>query len=82
MCLDAYGLDLVQYCRVSGLSWDTMLKHTELQFEPTRGPDILLMLERGTQRGVSIVSMRYVKANNSYMKMDCNESEPQNFIHT
>lgn len=40
--------------------------------------DIHLFIERGTWGGISMVSKRYPKANNLYVK-DCNPSEPTIF---
>lgn len=41
--------------------------------------DMHLFIERGTWGGISVVSKRYAKANNLYVK-DCDPSEPNNCI--
>ena len=51
-CLEYYGLDPCHYFSSSGLSWDAMLKMTEIELELISDTDI---------------AKRYSKANNKYM---------------
>jgi len=42
-------------------------------------PDMVLMIEQGIREGVSMISKRYSRANNKYMK-DFNSKEKSKFI--
>ena len=79
ICLKNYGLDPVYYFTAPGLAWDAMLKMTGINLELLNDVDMLLMIEKGIRGGVSMVSNRYGKANNKYMK-DFNESELSKFL--
>ena len=79
ICLINYGLDPVYYYTAPGLAWDAMLKMTGVNLELLSNVDMLLMIEKGIRGGVSMVSNRYGKANNKYMK-DFNEKEPSKFL--
>ena len=79
ICLINYGLDPVYYYSAPGLAWDAMLKMTGVNLELLSNVDMLLMIEKGIRGGVSMVSNRYGKANNKYMK-DFNKKEPSKFL--
>ena len=79
ICLKNYGLDPVYYYTAPGLAWDAMLKMTKINLELLSDVDKLLMIEKGIRGGVSMISNRYGKANNKYMK-DFNEKEPSKFL--
>ena len=79
ICLINYGLDPVYYYTAPGLSWDAMLKMTGVNLELLSNIDMLLMIEKGIRGGISIISNRYGKANNKYMK-DFNKSELSKYL--
>ena len=79
ICLKNYGLDPVHYYTAPGLAWDAMLKITKINLELLSDVDKLLMIEKGIRGGISIISNRYGKANNKYMK-DFNNSEPSKYL--
>ena len=79
ICLKNYGLDPVYYYTAPGLAWDAMLKMTGVNLELLSNIDMFLMIEKGIRGGVSMVSNRYGKANNKYMK-DFNEKEPSKYL--
>ena len=79
ICLKKYGLDPVYYYTAPGLAWDAMLKMTGVNLELLSNVDMLLMIEKGIRGGISIISNRYGKANNKYMK-DFNKSEPSKYL--
>ena len=63
-----YGLDPAWYFTAPGLAWDAMLKITKAVLELIIDPDVALMIEKGIHGGVCMISKRYGKANNPYMK--------------
>ena len=79
ICLKNYGLDPVYYYTAPGLAWDAMLKMTGINLELLSDVDKLLMIEKGIRGGISIISNRYGKANNKYMK-DFNKKEPSKYL--
>ena len=79
ICLKNYGLDPVYYYTAPGLAWDAMLKMTKINLELLSDVDKLLMIEKGIRGGISIISNRYGKANNKYMK-DYNKKEPSKYL--
>ena len=79
VCLKNYGLDPVYYYTAPGLAWDAMLKITKVNLELLSDYDMLLMIERGIRGGISIISNRYGKANNKYMK-DYNKTKPSKYL--
>ena len=79
ICLKNYGLDPVYYYTAPGLAWDAMLKMTKINLELLSDVDKLLMVEKGIRGGISIISNRYGKANNKYMK-DFNKKEPSKYL--
>ena len=68
LCLKIYKLDPVYYFTAPGLAWDACLKMTNIQLELLSDVNMLLMFEKGIRGGISIISNRYGKANNKYMK--------------
>ena len=79
LCLKNYGLDPVHYYTAPGLAWDASLKMTNINLELLTNIDMLLMVEKGIRGGISIISNRYGKANNKYMK-DFNKMEPSKYL--
>ena len=64
MCLEYYGLDTCHYFSSPGLSWDEMLKMTEIELELISVIDMHLPIEKGMRGGISYIAKRYSKANN------------------
>ena len=79
LCLKNYGLDPAHYYTAPGLAWDAMLKMTKINLELLSDIDKLLMIEKGIRGGISIISNRYGKANNKYMK-DHNKKEASKYL--
>ena len=75
LCLKIYGLDPVYYFTAPGLAWDACLKMTDIDLELLSDPDMLLMFEKGIRGGISMISNRYGKANNKYMKKGFNRNK-------
>ena len=67
-CLQYYKLDPCHYFTRPGLSWDAMLKMTNVKLELMTNIDMFQFIEKGMRGGVSYIANRYGKANNKYMK--------------
>jgi hypothetical protein len=63
-----YELDPAHYYSSPGLSWDAMLKFTDVKLELLTDPDMLYFFMEGIRGRLSFVSKRYVETNNKYMK--------------
>jgi len=79
ICLDDYKLDPAHYFTSPGLSWDAMLKMTNVKLELISDIDMFQFIEKGLRGGTSYIANRYGKANNKYMK-DHNKNEPSKYI--
>ena len=78
-CLEYYKLDPCHYFTSPGLSWDAMLKMTDIKLELMTDIDMFQFIEKGLRGGISYIANRYGKANNKYMK-DYNENTPSKYI--
>ena len=67
-CMQYYKLDLCHYFTSPGLSWDAMLKMTNIKLELMTDIDMFQFIEKGMRGGVSYIANRYGNANNKYMK--------------
>lgn len=52
---------------------------TDVHLELFTDPDMHLFIERGLRGGISMISQRYAKANNSYVE-DYIHSQPNNYL--
>lgn len=68
LCLNNYKLDPAWYYTALGLAWDACLKITRVKLELLTDPDMLLLFEAGIRGGVSMITNRYGRANNPYMR--------------
>ena len=78
-CLKYYGLDPCHYFSCCGLSWDAMLKMTDIKLEKISGIDKYSSIEKGLRGGISYIAKRYAKANNKYIN-DYDPKTPSTFI--
>ena len=78
-CLKYYELDPCHYFSSPGLSWDAMLKMTDVKLEKISDIDKYLFIEKGSRGGISYIAKRYAKANNKYMN-DYDPEKPSTFI--
>ena len=64
-----YGLDPSQgYFTLPNYAWDCMLKMTGVSLEKMTDIDMYQFCEKAIRGGTSLISHRYAKANNKYMK--------------
>lgn len=70
IALKHYGLDpcCKKYLTLPSFAWDAMLKKTGIVLDQLTDPDMYLFCEKGLRGGISMISHRYAKANNKYMK--------------
>ena len=78
-CSEYYKLDPCHYFTSPGLSWDSMLKMTDIQLELMTDIDMFQFIEKGMHGGISYIANRYGKANNKYMK-EYDDNEAQKYI--
>ena len=78
-CLEYYKLDPCHYFTSPGLSWDAMLKMTDIKLELMTDIDMFQFIEKGMRSGISNITHRYGKANNKYMK-EYDENAPSKYL--
>ena len=78
-CLEYYKLDPCHYFTSPGLSWDAMLKMTDIKLELMTDIDMFQFIEKGMRGGISYIANRYGEANNKYMKK-YDEKAPSKYI--
>ena len=79
VCMENYHLDPAFYYTAPGLAWDACLKINKVKLELLTDYEMLMMVEKGIRGGVSMISTRYGKANNPYMK-DYDPDLPTKYI--
>ena len=78
-CMQYYKLDPCHYFTSLGLSWDAMLKMTNIKLELMTDIDMFQFIEKGMHGGVSYIANRYINVNNKYMK-EYGEKAPSKYI--
>ena len=78
-CMLYYKLDPCHYFSSPGLSWDSMLKMTNIKLELITDIDMYQFIEKGMRGGISYIANRHSKANNKYMK-DYDETLSSKYI--
>ena len=66
--LEYYELDLCHYFNSPGLSWDAMLKMTEMEQKLISDSDMYLFTEKRMRGGISYIAKRFSKAISKYMQ--------------
>lgn len=72
VCVNAYELDPANYLTAPSLSWDAMLKLTNIKLETfnDKQSNMLLFVENGIRGGICMISKRFSQANNKYLSED------------
>ena len=78
-CLQYYKLDPCHYYTSQGLSWDAMVKITDIKLEFMTDIDMFQFIQKGTRGGISYIANRFGEANNKYIK-EYNKEKPSNYI--
>jgi len=78
-CLEYYKLDPCHYFTSPGLSWDSMLKMTDIKLELMTDVDMFQFIEEGMRGGTSYIAHRFGEANNKYMK-SFDKTKPSKYI--
>ena len=78
-CLQYYKLDPCHYFSLPGLSFDAMLKMTDIKLDLITDIDMFQFIEKGLKGGISYIANRYGKENNKYMKK-YDEKLPSKYI--
>ncbi len=81
LSMRTYGLDPAHYLTTPSLTWDACLKHTNVFLELITDPEMYLFFESGMRGGISVISNRYARANNPYLKLeDYDSDQPHSYI--
>ena len=78
-CLEFHKLDPCHYFTSPGLSWDAMLKMTNIKLELMIDIDMFQFIEKGMRGSISYIANRYGKGNNKYMK-SYDKTKPTKYI--
>lgn len=79
-CIATHSLDPAHYFGAPGLSFDAMLKYTDVSIELFTDVDMLMFAENGIRGGVSQINKRYTKANNQYMNDEFDASKEKSYL--
>ena len=80
VCLDNYGLDPAHFYTAPGLAWKASLKKTGVNLELLKGPDMLLMFERGIRGGITQSVHKWAIVNNPYMACEYDPLRPTHYL--
>ena len=79
MCLKYYELDPCHYVGSPGLSWDAMLKISEIELKIISITDMYLFVEKRMRGSISYIAKKFNKVNNKYIK-SCDNSKQSKYI--
>ena len=82
ICLDpaTYQLDPAHYVSAPQLSWDAMLKCTEVKLQLISDAEMFRMIDAGMRGGVCMISKRYARAHKKDLGDMYDPSQPSNYI--
>jgi hypothetical protein len=70
LSIEFYGLDPAQYLTLPSLSWDAMLKFTNINLQLFTDPEMHSFIESSIRGGVATISHRFARANNPYLRAE------------
>ncbi|XP_050518973.1 uncharacterized protein LOC126893074 [Diabrotica virgifera virgifera] len=79
ICHKEYNLDPCHYITAPALSWDAMLRYTEIELELLTDVDMVHFLKKGVRGGVAQCSKREAVANNQYVP-NYDPQQPESYI--
>ena len=80
VCYEKFHLDPAHYITAPSLGMDGMLKMTEIELGLLTYIDMYLFFEGGIREGVSTITNRYGRANNTYMGDQYDPNKPSKYI--
>ena len=79
--LENYGLRPSYYLRAPGLSWDAMLKMTNIKLELISDHYLYIIFGKGMRGGISCISNKCSKANSKYLKFYYPKQKSKHIIY-
>lgn len=79
MTLEYYGLDACHFYTAPGLAWQAALKMSGICLELLTTPDMYNFFELACRGGISMITQKYARANNTYVK-DYDPSKPSSYL--
>ncbi|XP_044742351.1 uncharacterized protein LOC123304854 [Chrysoperla carnea] len=79
VCYSTYGLEAIYYYTIPGLTFDAMLKVTQVELDLITDINILNFVENSIRGGLTIAVKRYAESNNPYMQ-NYNPNLPESYI--
>ncbi|XP_037805798.1 uncharacterized protein LOC119599925 [Lucilia sericata] len=79
VCKNIYNLDPCHYYTAPGLSWDAMLKITNIKLDLLTDIEMINFLQKGIRGGIVQCSQRHSVANNKYLS-DYNDKLPSKYL--
>jgi hypothetical protein len=68
LSMRTYSLDPAHYLTTPSLTWDACLRRTNVDLELITDPEMFLFFESAMRGRISVISNRYARANNPYLK--------------
>ena len=79
-CLQQYRLDACHYFSSPGLSWDAMLKMTNVKLELMTDRSMHDIIDKGIKGGMCCISHKHAVANNRHMGETFDAAKPSSYI--
>lgn len=80
LTMDFYKLDACQFITAPGLAWNAALKMSKVTLELLTDPLMYNFFESAMRGGVSVISKKFAKANNPYIKKTYNPKKPTSYL--